>query len=67
MIINKNWKQHLADDYSETEDVVHIQIIPEAAEQHLERLCYDIMSQNKDTGAIVMTWESLKLALPVSL
>ena len=67
VIINKNWSQHLADDYSEAEDVARFTVKPETTDQHQERLRYDIQSLNEDKGAVVMTWDKLKLTLPVGV
>ncbi|GHA79466.1 DUF2911 domain-containing protein [Pontibacter akesuensis] len=67
VIINKNWNQHLADDYSEAEDVVRLTVKPEANEQHQERLRYEILSQGEGKGAVVMSWDKLKLVLPVGV
>ena len=67
VIINKNWNQHLADDYTEAEDVVRFSVKPETTEQHQERLRYEIAPQSDDKGAIVLTWDKLKLTLPVGV
>ncbi|MFD3003801.1 DUF2911 domain-containing protein [Pontibacter toksunensis] len=67
VIINKNWEQHLADDYSEAEDVVRFTVKPETVEQHQERLRYEIVPQSDEQGAVVMTWDKLKLTLPVGV
>ncbi|MFD1184818.1 DUF2911 domain-containing protein [Pontibacter rugosus] len=67
VIINRNWEQHLADDYSEAEDVVRFTVTPETMEQHQERLRYQIVPQRDAQGAIVMTWDRLKLTFPVSV
>lgn len=65
VIINKNWEQHLADDYSEAEDVIRFSVKPETVEQHQERLRYEIVPQGDEQGTVVMTWDKLKLTLPV--
>jgi hypothetical protein len=67
VIINKNWDQHLADDYAEKEDVICIPVQAEKVAQNQERLRYEIQSQSDNTGAIVLTWEKIKLAIPVSI
>lgn len=66
VIINRNWNQHLTDDYSEAEDMVRFSVKPETTEQHQERLRYEIEPGSNNTGAIVITWDKLKLTLPVS-
>ncbi|AKD05027.1 DUF2911 domain-containing protein [Pontibacter korlensis] len=65
VIINKNWNQHLTDDYSESEDMVRFTVKPEPAE-HQERLRYQIVSEGDSKGTVVISWDKLKVALPVS-
>lgn len=65
IIINKNWEQHLADDYSEQEDVLRIKVKPEITEQHQERLRYQIVSESNNKGAILISWDKLKVSVPV--
>jgi len=67
VIINRNWNQHLADDYAEAEDVVRFTVKPETVQQHQERLRYEILYKSEEEGAVVMAWDKLKLALPVSV
>lgn len=67
IIVNKNWEQHLADDYSETEDVLRINVKPEVTDQPQERLRYEIISGQKSEGAIVITWDKLKVTVPVEV
>ncbi|MBC5995081.1 DUF2911 domain-containing protein [Pontibacter cellulosilyticus] len=66
IIVNKNWEQHLADDYTETDDVLRIKVKPEETNQHQERLRYEIVSGQGSEGAIVITWDKLKVTVPVA-
>jgi hypothetical protein len=59
LIINKNWKQHLASEYDEKEDIVRIKVKPGKVE-HTERLQYFIETKN-NTGKIGMAWEKIKV------
>jgi hypothetical protein len=38
LIIQQNWKQHPTDEYDTKEDVVQIEVAPEALEETQERL-----------------------------
>ena len=67
VIINKNWDQHLADEYSEKEDLFRLPVPAETVGQNQERLRYEIQSQSENAGAIVLTWEKVKLAIPVAI
>lgn len=65
IIINKNSQQHLADNYSEKDDLVRVLVKPEVQQVNQERLRYEIFSNAKNTGQIVISWEKLKLTLLV--
>lgn len=64
LILNKNWEQHLADDYNQEEDVIRIVVTPETELPHNERLTYAIVDKGDGSGAIRMTWEKLSVSLP---
>ena len=61
IIVNKNWEQHLADDYNQKEDIVRIAVKPETEETNQERLRYVI-----EEGEISIYWEKLKISLPIT-
>lgn len=67
IIINKNWDQHLADNYDVKEDVVRIKVKPETEETHQERLRYVIEKEGENKGEVVIYWEKLEVSLPISL
>ncbi len=62
VIINRNWDQHLADDYDQNKDVIRVMVNPEILSQPQERLMYTI---EQSPGSINMTWGTLRIALPV--
>lgn len=62
VIINKNWEQHLTNEYEATEDVVRIKVRP-LTNKHLERLQYFIEPQ----GNIAVAWEKIKIKVPVTV
>ncbi|MCP2044279.1 DUF2911 domain-containing protein [Pontibacter sp. HSC-36F09] len=66
IIINKNWEQHLADDYKEAEDVLRFTVKPELAPTKQERLRYEIISGEEGAGSIQITWDMLRVTLPVT-
>ena len=65
VIINKNWEQHLADKYSEKEDVLRVQVKPEELQQHQERLKYEVVEESGNEGAIKISWEKKGVTVPV--
>ena len=64
VIFNTRWKQHLADEYSEAEDVLRINVKAQENE-HTERLRYEVIESSEQEGAIEMAWEKLKITVPV--
>ncbi|HRI80771.1 MAG TPA: DUF2911 domain-containing protein, partial [Cyclobacteriaceae bacterium] len=66
-IFNKNWDQHLADNYDKTDDVVRFAVKPEVENTNQERLRYVIESESDTTGEIVFYWEKLEVSLPVKI
>lgn len=66
VIINKNWSQHLADDYDINEDVIRVTVTPEL--QNLrERLSYALTSNDNKKGQLTIAWEKIKVTLPFSI
>ena len=66
VIINKQWKQHLATEYDEKEDVVRIKVKPKKI-NHLERLQYFIEPGSNNNGAIAVGWERVKISVPLTV
>ena len=66
IIINKNWNQHLTDDYLQSEDIVRIKVKPEQLNEKVERLQYFIEDNKNGKGIIAMTWELLKVKFEIT-
>ena len=67
LIINKTWDQHLADEYDPKEDVARVEVKPESLPANQERLKYTIASQGSSKAIISISWEKLKVTLPLEL
>lgn len=67
VIINRNWKQHLADDYDVKDDVVRVTVRPTIKEVNQERLRYSIVSENETNGKIIIAWEKLEIPLVIKV
>ncbi len=63
-ILNKNFDQHLADDYKPEEDVLRIDVNPSLLKDTVQRLTYEIKSHGEGTGSIHILWETLQLSVP---
>jgi hypothetical protein len=67
VIINKNWNQHLADDYLEKEDVVRIKVKPQQTAEVTERLKYEIDQKGERLADVIISWEKLKVAFGIEV
>ena len=65
IIINKNWDQHLTDEYNQKDDLVRVTVKPETEQTNQERLRYVTESEGGNKGEIVIYWEKLEVSLPV--
>lgn len=67
VIINENYKQHLADDYDSKKDIVRIHVIPEIVKKSVQRLTYTVKRVNRRSKNIIfsMEWDKLRLTIPV--
>jgi hypothetical protein len=66
-ILNKNWDQHLADDYSAKEDIVRVTIKPELLDETQERLQYSIVKISDTEAILQIRWEKIRLDLPIQI
>jgi len=64
VIINKHWDQHLADEYNAADDVARTEVTPEVTDFQ-ERLLYDIVSQSDKAAVLNISWEKLRLSVPI--
>lgn len=67
VIINKNWNQHLTDDYSENDDVVRIKVKPKTTEELTERLKYEIDQRGERIADIIISWEKIRVSFGVEV
>lgn len=67
IIINRNWEQHLADDYDAKDDVVRVKVKPIINEVNQERLRYSVTTVNESEGKIVIAWEKLEITLTIKV
>jgi hypothetical protein len=67
IIINKNWDQHLADNYDVKDDVVRVDVTPEDLPSVQERLKYSITDKGNAQASIDVSWEKVSVSLPVKL
>lgn len=66
-LLNKNWDQHLADEYSADEDIVRLQVKPDTLAYVQERLMYAIEPRAEKAGNIIIAWEKLRFVIPIRI
>lgn len=66
VVINKNWDQHLTDEYDPKDDLVRVKVKPETQSVNQERLRYAIEPDQAKKGEIVVYWEKLEVSLPIT-
>jgi hypothetical protein len=65
-IINKNWNQHLADDYSPADDLLRLQVPVESRKEIEERLSYEV--EDTEQGAMLhISWEYVRISVPIQI
>ena len=64
IIFNKNWEQHLTDEYDAKDDILRWQVKPDSLSFVQERLRYTIDQTGEYKGRIDLTWEKLRIAVP---
>ncbi|HTH56946.1 MAG TPA: DUF2911 domain-containing protein [Cyclobacteriaceae bacterium] len=66
IIINKNWEQHLADDYSANDDVVRLNVPVRESGLH-ERLKYYLRQIDDSNAELTIAWEKIRVSFPIKL
>lgn len=66
-ILNKNWDQHLADDYDPKDDVLRVEVTPLKLAAVQERLTYTITELSEKDAILSISWETLKLGVALKL
>ena len=67
VIINKNWDQHLTDEYSSGDDIASIEVQPEQLAKHQERLMYEFDQTGERSVSIRMKWEKIGISVPMEI
>lgn len=64
LILNKNWNQHLADNYDEKQDLLRLIVEPIKLNKTTQRLTYLIKPLSGKKAIIEMRWENISIQLP---
>jgi hypothetical protein len=66
VIINKKWDQHLADDYTEADDVIRLQVTPTETSLR-DRLDYRLEQTNATDFNFIFRWEKVLIQFPIKI
>lgn len=64
LILNKNFEQHLADEYDQSLDVIRVNVKPQILDKNAEALTYEVIPETGNKGQIKVSWEKISVALP---
>jgi hypothetical protein len=64
--LNKNWEQHLADEYDMKDDIVRITVSPKIDCPNAERLQCGFVASDAKMAWLYMRWEKMQVAIPVT-
>ncbi|MDX1956532.1 MAG: DUF2911 domain-containing protein [Chitinophagaceae bacterium] len=65
VILNKNFEQHLADEYSEQEDLLRIKVKPTTLTEQVPRLTYSLEADGPKSGELIVAWEKIAIHIPI--
>ena len=63
VVLNRNYEQHLTDDYTEAEDVCRI-VLPVDSVAFTPRLTYKVQKIDSLNGSIIFSWEKRGITIP---
>jgi hypothetical protein len=77
VILNKNWQQHLTDNYNESEDILRFAVQVQSV-AHTERLTYSLEKSSEGAhtvhrtpsngqGELSIAWEKVKISFPIRI
>lgn len=67
LILNKNFDQHLADEYDRSLDVIRVNVQPQILDESVEALRYEVIPETENSGRIKVSWEKLSVALSIKV
>jgi hypothetical protein len=59
IIFNTNWDQHLADEYSKSNDVIRFDVTPSMSDDIIEELTFEVIPKDDKSGTIRFQWEKV--------
>jgi len=67
IILNKNYAQHLTDEYDVTADVLRIEVTPIKLLRSVPRLTYLITEKSSGVMEVALEWEKVRVSFPLTI
>ncbi len=67
VVINKNWDQHLADDYDATEDILRFKVKPSTLDQSIEQLAFTIETKGNNSAIVGFQWDKISIEFNIDI
>lgn len=67
LILNKNYEQHLADDYEESQDVGRWEVVPSALKESVEQLRFEVVALDEKNGLLKFAWSQTGFEVKLSV
>ncbi|QSE99350.1 DUF2911 domain-containing protein [Fulvivirga lutea] len=65
IILSKDWDMHLADDYTQANDLLRFKVKPTKLNEPVESLKYEVIPSNDKSGVIKLSWSDLSVSFKV--
>lgn len=65
VILNRNWQQHLTDEYSASEDVARFTVTPRRLDEPREQLSYELRPVGEESAELLISWEKVRVSLAI--
>lgn len=66
-IINEHYDQHLAEEYTESKDLVRVSVKPISLDNSVQRLSYEVIETGGKSGIIALSWDKIRIELPIEV
>ncbi|MGK7392500.1 MAG: DUF2911 domain-containing protein [Candidatus Cyclobacteriaceae bacterium M2_1C_046] len=66
VMLNKNNDMHLADDYTQADDVVRFNVTPEKLQEPVEQLTFEVKPEEGNQGQVVLKWADVSIPFSVT-
>lgn len=65
LILNKDWDMHLADKYTQDNDLLRLEVYPQTLDTPVEMLSFSVTEKDSQTGTISFSWDTIAVSFEV--